>query len=69
VLYYLDRWLQDIEELGALWNLDEEHVFLSEGSEALTIHSIEMLFKRLRARTGAPSSLEMRFSTIGKTHA
>ena len=52
LLYYLDRWRQDAEELGAIGNPDEEHVFLSEGGEALTIHGIEMLFKRLRARTG-----------------
>jgi site-specific recombinase XerD len=52
LLYYLDRWRQDTEELGAIGNPNEEHVFLSEGGEALTIHGIEMLFKRLRARTG-----------------
>jgi integrase/recombinase XerD len=52
LLYYLDRWRQDTEELGAIGNPNEEHVFLSEGGEALTIHGIEMLFKRLRGRTG-----------------
>ncbi len=52
LLYYLDRWRQDAEELGAIGNQNEEHVFLSEGGEALTIHGIEMLFKRLRGRTG-----------------
>ncbi len=50
LLYYLDRWRQDAEELGAIGNSNEEHVFLSEGGEAITIHGIEMLFKRLRAR-------------------
>jgi integrase/recombinase XerD len=50
LLYYLDRWRQDAEELEAIGNPNEEHVFLSEGGTALTIHGIEMLFKRLRAR-------------------
>src|SRR5258708_10808311 len=52
LLYYLDRWRHDAEELGAIGNPNEEHVFLAEGGEALTIHGIEMLFKRLRGRTG-----------------
>lgn len=52
LLYYLDRWRQDAEELGAIGNPNEDHVFLSEGGEVLTIHGIEMLFKRLRGRTG-----------------
>lgn len=52
LLYYLDRWRQDAEELRTIGNPNEEHVFLSEGGEGLTIHGIEMLFKRLRARTG-----------------
>ncbi len=52
LLYYLDRWRQDAEELGAIGNPDEEHVFLSEGGEPLTFLGIEMLFKRLRTRTG-----------------
>src|SRR6266571_1850848 len=52
LLYYLDRWRQDAEELEEIGNTNEEHVFLSEGGQALTIHGIEMLFKRLRQRTG-----------------
>jgi len=52
LLYYLDRWRQNAEELEEIGNTNEEHVFLSEGGQALTIHGIEMLFKRLRKRTG-----------------
>ncbi len=52
LLYYLDRWRQDADELEEIGNPNEEHVFLSEGGQALTIHGIEMLFKRLRQRTG-----------------
>jgi integrase/recombinase XerD len=52
LLYYLDRWRQDAEELGETGNPNEEHIFLSEGGQALTIDGIEMLFKRLRSRAG-----------------
>jgi integrase/recombinase XerD len=52
LLYYLDRWRQDAEELGEIGNPNEDHIFLSEGGRALTIHGIEMLFKRLRSRAG-----------------
>ena len=52
LLYYLDRWRQNAEELEERGNPSEEHIFLSEGGQALTIHGIEMLFKRLRGRTG-----------------
>jgi len=52
LLYYLDRWRQDAEELGETGNPNEDHIFLSEGGQALTIDGIEMLFKRLRSRAG-----------------
>ena len=52
LLYYLVRWRQDAEELGEIGNPNEDHIFLSEGGQALTIHGIEMLFKRLRSRAG-----------------
>ena len=52
LLYYLDRWRPDAEELSEIGNPNEEHVFLSEGGRALTIDGIEMLFKRLRTRAG-----------------
>ena len=38
--------------MGRYGNPNEEHVFPSEGGEALTFHGVEMLFKRLRARVG-----------------
>ncbi len=52
LLYYLDRWRQSDEELKEIGNPDEDHVFLSETGQALTVYGIEMLFKRLRRRSG-----------------
>ncbi len=52
LLYYLDRWRHSAEELEELGTPDEDHVFLSETGQALTIYGIEMLFKRLRKRAG-----------------
>lgn len=52
LLYYLDRWRQDDEELQELGILGEDHLFLSETGSALTIYGVEMLFKRLRLRSG-----------------
>src|SRR3989440_1259016 len=52
LLYYLDRWRQDTEELAELGNQDEDHIFLSDTGQALTIYGIETLFRRLRARSG-----------------
>jgi integrase/recombinase XerD len=43
LLYYLDRWRQDAEELGETGNPNEEHIFLSEGGQALTIDLQELL--------------------------
>lgn len=54
LLYYLDRWRQDDEELRKVGNQDEDHVFLSEGGQALTVYGIERFlswFYLLRANT------------------
>ena len=56
LLYYLDRWRRDDEELKEIGNQDEDHLFLSEGGQALTVYGIEMLFKRLRSRSGPGST-------------
>ena len=50
VLYYIDRWRQDSKELEEIGNAGEDHVFLAETGHALTMHGIQMLFKRLRKR-------------------
>lgn len=52
LLYYLDRWRPDDEELEEIGCPGEDHVFLSEVGQALTVYGMEMLFKRLRARSG-----------------
>ncbi len=52
LLYYLDRWRQDAKELEEIGEPNEDHIFLSETGYALTISGIEMLFKRLRSRSG-----------------
>ncbi len=55
LLYYLDRWRQSDEELGELGiagedHTGEDHIFLAENGQALTLYGVEMLFKRLRKR-------------------
>jgi integrase/recombinase XerD len=52
LLYYLDRWRQDAEELEEAGNPNEEHIFLSEVGHGLTINGVELLFNRLRRRAG-----------------
>ncbi|HEU5199793.1 MAG TPA: tyrosine-type recombinase/integrase [Ktedonobacterales bacterium] len=52
LLYYLDRWRQGSEEADHIEAADDSHVFLAETGQALTLHGIEMLFKRLRLRAG-----------------
>ncbi|GER86323.1 tyrosine recombinase XerD [Dictyobacter vulcani] len=50
LLYYIDHWRPDDKELEAYGNAGEDHLFLAENGQALTIHGIQMLFKRLRKR-------------------
>jgi len=50
LLYYLDHWRQAANELEEIGIADENHLFLAETGQALTMHGVEMLFKRLKKR-------------------
>ncbi|GER86368.1 tyrosine recombinase XerC [Dictyobacter vulcani] len=50
LLYYIDRWRYNSDDLQQLGIIDSGHVFLAETGQALTMHGIQMLFKRLRMR-------------------
>ncbi len=52
VLYYLDKYRPDEEELADWGSTGEDHLFLSETRQPLTKNGMEMLFKRLKARAG-----------------
>lgn len=54
LLLYVDRYRQDREALLALGNLNEDHVFLSEGGFPLTRRGVDMLFRRIRQRAELP---------------
>ncbi len=50
--YYLDKHRPDDEELAEWGSAGEDHLFLSETRQPLTKNGMEMLFKRLKQRTG-----------------
>ena len=50
--YYLDKHRPDEEELADWGSMGEDHVFLSETRQSLTKNGMEMLFKRLKERSG-----------------
>ena len=54
LLLYIDRYRQDRETLLALGNLNEDHVFLSEGGSPFTRRGVDMLFQRIRRRSDLP---------------
>ena len=52
LVYYLDRYRPDQEELAEWGNPDEDHLFLSETRLPLTKNGITQLFARLKKRSG-----------------
>ncbi len=50
--YYIDKHRPDEEELADWGSLGEDHLFLSETRQPLTKNGMEMLFKRLKERSG-----------------
>ncbi|GLV58972.1 tyrosine recombinase XerD [Dictyobacter sp. S3.2.2.5] len=54
LLLYMDRYRPDEDALLEIGIADEDHIFLSEGGNALTRDGISMLFKRIRARADLP---------------
>jgi integrase/recombinase XerD len=50
--YYLDKHRPDEEELAEWGSAGENHLFLSETRQPLTKNGMEMLFKRLKERSG-----------------
>ncbi len=50
--YYLDKHRPDEEELAEWGSTGEDHLFLSETRQPLTKNGMEMLFKRLKKRSG-----------------
>ena len=52
LLYYLDRYRPDEEELAEWGSAGEDHLFLAETRTPLTKNGVEMLFARLRKRAG-----------------
>ncbi|RAQ95953.1 tyrosine-type recombinase/integrase [Thermogemmatispora tikiterensis] len=50
--YYLDNYRPGEEELAEWGNAGDDHVFLSETRSPLTKDGMEMLFKRLKKRSG-----------------
>jgi integrase/recombinase XerD len=52
LLYYLDRYRPDEEELAEWGSADEDHLFLSETRLPLTKNGVTLLFKRIRQRAG-----------------
>lgn len=50
--YYLDKHRPDEAELAEWGSAGEDHLFLSETRQPLTKNGMEMLFKRLKARSG-----------------
>ena len=52
LLYYLDKYRPDEEELAEWGSAGEDHVFLSETRLPLTKNGMTLLFKRIRERAG-----------------
>jgi site-specific recombinase XerD len=52
LLYYLDRYRPDEEELAEWGSPDEDHIFLSETRLPLTRNGVTLLFKRIKQRAG-----------------
>jgi len=52
LLYYLDRYRPDEEELAEWGSAGEDHLFLSETRLPLTKNGVTLLFKRIRQRAG-----------------
>ena len=52
LLYYLDKYRPDEEELAEWGSAGEDHLFLSETRLPLTKNGITLLFKRIRERAG-----------------
>ncbi len=52
LLYYLDKYRPDEEELAEWGSTGEDHLFLSETRLPLTKNGITLLFKRIRERAG-----------------
>jgi site-specific recombinase XerD len=52
LLYYLDQYRPDEEELSAWGSAGEDHLFLSETRLPLTKNGVELLFHRLKQRAG-----------------
>ena len=52
VLYYLDKYRPDEEELAEWGSAEEDHLFLSETRLPLTKNGVTLLFKRIRERAG-----------------
>ena len=51
---YIDRYRQKHDELVDVGNVNEDHVFLSEGGFGLTRRGVDMLFHRIRGRADLP---------------
>jgi site-specific recombinase XerD len=52
LLYYLDRYRPDEDELAEWGSADEDHLFLSETRLPLTKNGVTLLFKRIKERAG-----------------
>ena len=52
LLYYLDRYRPDEDELAEWGSADEDHLFLSETRLPLTKNGVTLLFKRIKKRAG-----------------
>ena len=52
LLYYLDKYRPDEEELAEWGSAGEDHLFLSETRLPLTKNGVTLLFKRIRERAG-----------------
>jgi site-specific recombinase XerD len=52
LFYYLDKHRPDEAELVDWGSAGEDHIFLSETRQPLTKNGMEMLFKRLKTRSG-----------------
>ena len=52
LLYYIDRYRPDEDELAEWGSAGEDHLFLSETRLPLTRNGVTLLFKRIRQRAG-----------------
>lgn len=54
LVLYIDRYRPNRDRLVEIGNLNEDHVFLSEGGFALTRHGVDMLVQHIRLRSDLP---------------